>query len=95
MFNLLGKGDLAVRKIMPKNVFLFGLKKAGTSTVFNYMSPNIKLIGVKSGLKKLVYNVQNPDPDVAGADTLIPNIMRIENQYSISDMASFSKRRYT
>ncbi len=47
MFNLLGKGDLAVRKIMPKNVFLFGLKKAGTSMVFNYMRPNIKLIGVK------------------------------------------------
>lgn len=63
MYNLLGKIDLTIRKLLKKALFLVGLTRVGKSTVYNYIN-NIRLIGERRGMN-VYYGIAIENPDAA------------------------------
>ncbi len=55
MYNLFGRIDLTIRKLLKKGLFLVGLTGVGKSTVYNYIN-GVQLIGERRG-RNIYYGI--------------------------------------
>jgi ribosome biogenesis GTPase A len=98
LYDTLAKGDLKKELILPKCIVCIGLTRVGKSTVFNYLNGK-EMIG-KRVFGKVVYEPLSANSDgfaevsaSAISKTLIPNVLKINEDTCMIDTAGFRDKR--